>query len=87
VARDADPLVAELRKRGIPHVVEGLNRLFDSAEILPTARLSNRSPWTLEHGTVAPQVAVKDIAHHRAEDPSRKRMSRRREHRTRYHPD
>lgn len=33
VARDADPLVAEMRKRGIPYVVKGLNRLFDSAEI------------------------------------------------------
>ena len=33
VARDADPLVAELRTRGIPYVVKGLNRLFDSAEI------------------------------------------------------
>lgn len=33
VARDADPLVAELRRRGIPYVVKGLNRLFDSAEI------------------------------------------------------
>ncbi len=33
VAADADPLVAELRKRGIPYVVKGLNRLFDSAEI------------------------------------------------------
>jgi hypothetical protein len=79
--------VAELGKRGIPHVVEGLNRLFDSAEILPTARLSNRSPWTVEDGTVAPQVALRDIAHHRAEDPSKKRMSRRREHRTPYRPD
>jgi len=33
VARDADPLVAEMRKRGIPYVVKGLNRLFDSVEI------------------------------------------------------
>lgn len=33
VARDADPLAAELRKRGIPYVVKGLNRLFDSVEI------------------------------------------------------
>lgn len=33
VARDADPLVAELRRRGVPYVVKGLNRLFDSAEI------------------------------------------------------
>jgi DNA helicase-2/ATP-dependent DNA helicase PcrA len=33
VARDADPLVTELRKRGIPYVVKGLNRLFDSVEI------------------------------------------------------
>lgn len=33
VARDADPLVAELRRRGIPYVVRGLNRLFDSVEI------------------------------------------------------
>ena len=28
-----DPLVAELRRRGIPYVVKGLNRLFDSPEI------------------------------------------------------
>lgn len=33
VARDADPLVEELRRRNIPYVVKGLNRLFDSAEI------------------------------------------------------
>ncbi len=33
VARDADPLVAELRRRDIPHVVKGLNRLFESPEI------------------------------------------------------
>jgi DNA helicase-2/ATP-dependent DNA helicase PcrA len=33
VARDADPLVAELRRREIPYVVKGLNRLFDSPEI------------------------------------------------------
>ena len=33
VAKDAGPLVAELRKRDIPYVVKGLNRLFDSPEI------------------------------------------------------
>jgi DNA helicase-2/ATP-dependent DNA helicase PcrA len=33
VAKDAGPLVAELRKREIPYVVKGLNRLFDSPEI------------------------------------------------------
>lgn len=33
VAKDADPLVAELQRRGIPYVVKGLNRLFDSVEI------------------------------------------------------
>jgi DNA helicase-2/ATP-dependent DNA helicase PcrA len=33
VAKDADPLVAELRRRDIPYVVKGLNRLFDSPEI------------------------------------------------------
>ena len=33
VAKDADPLVAELQRREIPYVVKGLNRLFDSAEI------------------------------------------------------
>lgn len=33
VARDAGPLVAELRRREIPYVVKGLNRLFDSPEI------------------------------------------------------
>jgi DNA helicase-2/ATP-dependent DNA helicase PcrA len=33
VAKDADPLVAELQRREIPYVVKGLNRLFDSVEI------------------------------------------------------
>jgi DNA helicase-2/ATP-dependent DNA helicase PcrA len=33
VARDADALVEELRRRDIPYVVKGLNRLFDTPEI------------------------------------------------------
>lgn len=33
VAKDADPFVTELQSRGIPYVVKGLNRLFDSVEI------------------------------------------------------
>ncbi|MEX2374047.1 MAG: ATP-dependent DNA helicase [Dehalococcoidia bacterium] len=31
--KDADPLVDEMRRRGIPYVIKGLNRLFDSPEI------------------------------------------------------
>ena len=33
VARDSEPVVAELRRRGIPFIVKGLNRLFESPEI------------------------------------------------------
>lgn len=33
VARDAGPLVDEMRRRGIPFVIKGLNRLFESPEI------------------------------------------------------
>ena len=33
VAKDSEPVVAELRRREIPFVVKGLNRLFDSPEI------------------------------------------------------
>ncbi|MDA8207931.1 MAG: ATP-dependent helicase, partial [Actinomycetota bacterium] len=33
VAGDAGPLVEEMRRRSIPHVVKGLNRLFDTPEI------------------------------------------------------
>jgi DNA helicase-2/ATP-dependent DNA helicase PcrA len=33
VAQDSEPVVAELRRRGIPFIVKGLNRLFDSPEI------------------------------------------------------
>ncbi len=33
VAKDSEPVVAELRRRGIPYIVKGLNRLFDSPEI------------------------------------------------------
>ncbi|MGW3546998.1 ATP-dependent helicase [Janibacter hoylei] len=33
VAKDSQPLVAELRKRDIPFVIKGLNKLFESPEI------------------------------------------------------
>ena len=33
VASDSGPVVDELRRRGIPYIVKGLNKLFDSAEI------------------------------------------------------
>ena len=33
VAKDSEPVVAELRRRNIPFIVKGLNRLFDSPEI------------------------------------------------------
>jgi len=33
VAKDSEPVVAELRRRGIPYIVKGLNQLFDSPEI------------------------------------------------------
>jgi DNA helicase-2/ATP-dependent DNA helicase PcrA len=33
VSSDSEPVVAELRRRGIPFVVKGLNRLFESPEI------------------------------------------------------
>lgn len=33
VAKDSEPVVAELRRRNIPFVVKGLNRLFDSPDI------------------------------------------------------
>ncbi len=33
VSKDAGPLVEELQRRGIPYIVKGLNRLFDSSEI------------------------------------------------------
>lgn len=33
VAKDSGPLVEELRRRGIPFIVKGLNRLFESPEI------------------------------------------------------
>src|SRR6185503_13385122 len=33
VAKDSGPVAAELRRRGIPYIVKGLNRLFESPEI------------------------------------------------------
>ena len=33
VAKDSGPVGAELRRRDIPFIVKGLNRLFDSPEI------------------------------------------------------
>jgi DNA helicase II / ATP-dependent DNA helicase PcrA len=33
VAKDSGPVVEELRRRGIPFIVKGLNKLFDSPEI------------------------------------------------------
>ena len=40
VARDAGPLVAEMRKRDIPYVVKGLNRLFESPRSRPLSAFS-----------------------------------------------
>jgi len=39
VARDAEPLVTELRRRNIPFVIKGLNRLFDSPEISAVVKI------------------------------------------------
>ncbi|AEV71531.1 DNA/RNA helicase, superfamily I [Mycolicibacterium rhodesiae NBB3] len=39
VAKDAGPLVEELQRRGIPYIVKGLNRLFDSPEIIAVVGL------------------------------------------------
>ncbi|HAM22876.1 MAG TPA: DNA helicase, partial [Actinobacteria bacterium] len=57
VAKDADPLVAEMRRRGIPYVVKGLNRLFDSPEITAVVavfrymvdRIDEADLWALWH--------------------------------------
>jgi DNA helicase-2/ATP-dependent DNA helicase PcrA len=37
--KDADPLVAELKRRNIPFIIKGLARLFDAAEIQACAAL------------------------------------------------
>lgn len=58
VARDADPLVEEMRRRGIPYVVKGLNRLFDSAEI--QAVVSVFAYLVSEVGTQTVQQAWED---------------------------
>ena len=39
VAADAGPLVAEMERRGIPYIVKGLTRLFDSKEIAAVTSL------------------------------------------------
>ncbi|QFS89930.1 ATP-dependent DNA helicase PcrA [Mycobacterium sp. THAF192] len=39
VAKDAGPVVEELQRRGIPYIVKGLNRLFESPEILAVVGL------------------------------------------------
>lgn len=39
VAKDAGPLVEELQRRGIPYIVKGLNRLFESHEIVAVVGL------------------------------------------------
>ncbi|SNQ50991.1 DNA helicase [Frankia canadensis] len=38
VSKDADPLVAELKRRGIPYIIKGLARLFDAPEIQACVR-------------------------------------------------
>ena len=77
VARDADPIVTELRRRGIPFVVKGLNRLFDSTEITAVVGLFRyvtkaidaaelRSLWATanlvpDHANWAAALAVLDV--------------------------
>lgn len=52
VARDSGPLVDELRKRGIPFVVKGLNKLFDSPEIQAVAGIFQFMVDTIDGGTL-----------------------------------
>lgn len=48
VSRDAGPVVEELRRRNIPYVVEGLNRLFESPEIEAVVAVFDYMAGTLD---------------------------------------
>lgn len=48
VAQDSEPLVAELRRRNIPFVVKGLNRLFDSPEIVAVVGVFRFVVWAID---------------------------------------
>src|SRR3954466_12905719 len=52
VARDSGPLVDELRKRGIPFIVKGLNKLFDSPEIQAVVGIFQFLVDTIDRGTL-----------------------------------
>jgi DNA helicase-2/ATP-dependent DNA helicase PcrA len=52
VARDSGPLVDELRKRGIPFIVKGLNKLFDSPEIQAVVGIFQFMVDTIDGGTL-----------------------------------
>lgn len=52
VARDSEPVVTELRRRGIPFIVKGLNRLFDSPEIQAVVGIFRFMVSEIDDGTL-----------------------------------
>ena len=68
VARDSGPLVDELRKRGIPFIVKGLNKLFDSPEIQAVVGIFQFMVDTIDAATLEAAVG------RRTPHPRRRRL-------------
>ena len=58
VAKDSGPLVEELRRRGIPFIVKGLNRLFDSPEIQAVVGIFRFVVREIDAGAAADSVGA-----------------------------
>ncbi|KUI44918.1 DNA helicase [Mycobacterium sp. IS-1590] len=61
VAKDAGPLVEELQRRGIPYIVKGLNRLFESAEIIAVVGLFRFMTREIDADTLSQLWDVADL--------------------------
>ena len=72
VAKDAEPVVEELRRRGIPFVVKGLNRLFDSPEIQAVVGIFRFMVGEIDAGAASSAVGCGRA------DPGWRRLGRRR---------
>ncbi|MFE1926318.1 ATP-dependent helicase [Streptomyces asoensis] len=62
VKADAGPLVEELRSRGVPYVIKGLTKLFETPEVLAACSLFRYAASLVDAGTVVDTWLAADLA-------------------------
>jgi DNA helicase-2/ATP-dependent DNA helicase PcrA len=61
--KDAEPLVAELRRRGVPYIIKGLARLFDAPEVQALVGMFRFMIGDIDAGDLRALFVAADLLH------------------------